>query len=734
MEVGSLLQPERLISAHNQYCRAYKKSPSKNDSRNGRGKRRPGSKSNGDKARRRHSRSVSKDRASRKELRSSLVDDEDDRGTRRRRRKVVDHHEDIQSGENARVHPSRNNNIHVDQKAVNSDSESENRDWSSTPTRESKELSKSTYSQSACHDEQLLNTLNKSKLLIGSGAIPDMSRGELKASQSTARTKLDVDAPYVGKTVDRRDSMGTAKLEIWRCQLTTEQRAWVGVCNILDDDEDQSVLSKDVLPPEILQAMSESVCSMQSSSIRLKSQALTDMSIGDDDISETSDDRDLKKLCGFVGSNNKMPSLMNSSFSSFQSEISEATAVSLLSQVSAKNLIVQEHVTDQALKGFLENIAQLLEKKRIESKAAIEVERPHNSDPIFEMFSWSVKKNIDQQKEQEEYTRNKHEQGKKSSLETPDEVDYGYEDHEPAPFPLEDHCQTYESGNRAISNSSSDEKPLQYSYEGDTSNPYGYGECQPSFVKATCCDGQDHLIVEKINAYHENPYLKGPPSASVVSTMNSSMPSLTSVKESEVSQGSKLMALKWTSFGDLDFEATSGVDHPFPFQLEPEGEEENVQKPVVKTKRSGKNSRKKKVKDAKKRKVKRAAQKATNARALDRLNGCGNEEVIYMTPKPQSTKTIYGTKELPKSILSRSNPAPSPEGFPCLRKEKNRKKRYKETKSPFQAIRNRIPSLTFFGKGRRGSPTSVMNMGRQEAHFFEDFEEYVEEEWGGLLD
>lgn len=57
---------------------------------------------------------------------------------------------------------------------------------------------------------------------------------------------------------------------------------------------------------------------------------------------------------------------------------------------------------------------------------------------------------------------------------------------------------------------------------------------------------------------------------------------------------------------------------------------------------------------------------------------------------------------------------------------------YKDNKSPFNSFVSRMPKI--FGKGRRNSPTSVSDPGRQESQFYPDMEEDEDEdeEWGLL--
>jgi hypothetical protein len=162
------------------------------------------------------------------------------------------------------------------------------------------------------------------------------------------------------------------------------------------------------------------------------------------------------------------------------------------------------------------------------------------------------------------------------------------------------------------------------------------------------------------------------------------------------------MSEKWASFGDLDVDygRVAPTDQKVPFGDMPQTTERRSTK--TKTKKAPKPALKKK-------KLKRKIRLV---------------EVIKEINAPEALLDYYKAPELAVP----ENPAI------VSKKDRYGVTTMRNFKSPVASLRNRLPKLGLFGKGRRNSPTSITD-GCQESQFYPEMDDggREEEEFGGLL-
>jgi len=501
--------------------------------------------------------------------------------------------------------------------------------------------------------------------------------GSLFAASIHSKSGFDVDAPRTPMV--RRlppDDATLASNDNDNEGLTEEQRAWAGIESVLDDNE--TIDTREVLPEEVIQAMSYSYSSMQSASLRMGSprrqrKALSKLQDSqqqpleekeEDDVSLDSHDRALRKMCGgHQNDDNDIPALLNSSFSSLQSE---QTAKSILSFVSAKNLIVQDNFEDGPLKDFLGNMTKALERK----KQVGPVVQGEDDNNIFNIFSWSQKENVDQKK-------------KKDFLMPENRV-------LSAEHSLHQQATSFNQDLLMMS-------PQQQQQAAE--------HLQGSFSQDLLMSPQAAFFPNGGGGFNPNDEL------------NNSLPSLTSIRESDIANSQHVMAQKWASFGDLEFDPAQQQQQHQPIVDEPETTPKKRKKKKLKKKKpTAEHSTKKK-----KKKKKTDAAKSPE-QTFDSYFPAFPEtqDNILASPAGRSAPPTPRASNRSKSYLS--SPTKS-----------TRSLRFRDHKNPLSALRSRIPKISLFGKGRQQpSPTGVIDTGAREAQFFPGIDE-EEGDWGGLL-
>jgi hypothetical protein len=460
---------------------------------------------------------------------------------------------------------------------------------------------------------------------------------------------FDVDAPR-DPVRQRPDCASVAESTVVD-SLAEEDRAWAGIEAVLDDIE--SVATHDVLSEALIRSSSSSI---PATSFLGKERPEDD----NDDNYDDSHDAFMEGLSAEKSSHgDEMPSL--ASYSSLLSAVS--IAQSILSCISKRNLILQEDLTDNPMKEFIGSITNTLERKQ---QAGPAPSSPDGDNGIFNMFSWSSKKNVDEIKGET--------QGMKESF-------------------IERHPE------HEILMSPQPRRAFLPS--------------PPVYVHEDACD-------------KSLPSLSDMPSLS-----ENSMPSLSSVRESEVSGSTHVrdkwasyadlnvdygrilpskaldpndsadMSEKWASFGDLDIDygRIPPMDQKVQFGDMPQTAERTSTK--TKTKKAPKPVLKKKFKKK-----------------------IGPIEVIKEINHPEALLDYYKAPALAVPETPASGSKKDKYGVALMR----------NFKSPVASLRNRMPKLGLFGKGRRNSPTSVTD-GRQESQFYPEMDDDGEEgeEFGGLL-
>ena len=320
-------------------------------------------------------------------------------------------------------------------------------------------------------------------------------------------------------------------------------------------------------------------------------------------------------------------------------------------------------------------------------------------------------------------------------LETP--IDYGYEDHRPDGDHEPNETIGYDPG-PSHSAGWNQYGGIASGYNANTSNlqPYvgvnksiAYGSATKNHTlhdPYASFNGKSYDAQEYETELHDDELLQRTP-VTVGSSMNNSMPSLLSVRGSEITDDSRTAAMKWTSFGDLNYDGQQ--DDLSPPLCETEDQALEGPKPTNKGRKVIR-----KVKKKKKKKKKKVGNIETTKRGSEEDKITAEQEPEdFAGFFPGSTEEDSKKKkpQKPRGLVMAITRTFSKDGISTPKADKQQ--RYKEAASPFKVIRSKIPSITLFGKNRRGSPTSVVDTGRQEAHFFDDFVEQDDEEWGGLL-
>jgi hypothetical protein len=489
-------------------------------------------------------------------------------------------------------------------------------------------------------------------------------------SFEVGENSFDVDAPR-DSVRQRQDCASVAESTL--VGLTEEERAWAGIEAVLDDIE--SVATHDVLPEAVIRSRSSSSSSKPATSFLGKGMSEDDD--GDNDID--SHDAFMEGLNAEQSPDgDDMPLL--ASYSSLLSTVS--IAQSIISCLSKRDLISQEDLVDNPVEEFIGSMTDTLEKKQ---QAGPAPSSSDGGDAIFSMFSWSSKKNVD---EIEGET-----QGSKECF-TERHPEHGI-------------LTSPQKRKKVLSS------PLVVVHEGVCNK-----KSMPSL--------SDHSIPSR--SEYSMPSLS---EYSTPSLSEYSMPSLSSVRESEVSGSAHVrgksasftdlnfdygrislseamdpnsadMSEKWASFGDLDVDygRVAPTDQKVQFGDTPQTAEMRSTK--TKTKKAPKPM-------LKKRKLKKKIRPI---------------EEIKEIKTPEALLDYYKAPELavPEKTASIS------------KKDKYGVAMMRNFKSPVASLRNRMPKLALFGKGRRNSPTSITD-GCQESQFYPEMDDVGEEgeEFGGLL-
>ncbi|GKY94362.1 hypothetical protein MPSEU_000402100 [Mayamaea pseudoterrestris] len=131
----------------------------------------------------------------------------------------------------------------------------------------------------------------------------------------------DVDRPRQ-RSLKKQSAHDDVSVQSNQLLLTKEQRAWKGIDDILNDDEDHdSIATRDVLPPTVAKAMQQ--------------------------------EKEQRAI-----NNGALPPLMNSSFSSIQTEMTNLTLNTAVT--SANNYVVQPPAANDPMQAFLGSIAENL--------------------------------------------------------------------------------------------------------------------------------------------------------------------------------------------------------------------------------------------------------------------------------------------------------------------------------------------------------------------------------------
>lgn len=638
-------------------------------------------------------------------------------------------------------------------------------------------------------------------------------------ARRTLKSKFDIDAPR--KPVPRTASSDAITIASRDDGLTPEQRAWKGIDDILDDNE--SIATYDVLPEEIVKALSISSSTLPNfakSPVRRggKKATFREEMQGDD-----------------------LPELMNSSFSSLMSDNTAGTKQSLLSYVSAKNFVVQGEDAGDPMKQFLGNLAGAVLPTPGSAKK-------DTASSMREMFDWSghkeeqrprpvVRKSSSIQEEDEDdesddasadarrmisqYTAGKESSdlpqllnSSFSSLQSDatgpslasvlsSAKNYVIQDtssENPMAAFLGSITQSLEGGKAAafeqqLSQVMQSVKPrvpsadeLSYSFPPQTRAKKSAGVDEPSFVpkkksvtrksRAPVPTAEDLSVYEQqrpskeeeteeeSETFDEDDVPQGPPVDPMAAFMvgiakilqeksqaplthaydpqdeeyyededgyelddgnsdfrkeESSLPSLTSVRDSEVSSShhESQPRSEWAAFGELpgDFAGEGQPSEPMRRKVR------KVKKKIVKKRPKTPSPTKKK-----------AVPKPTSVEDIPKPDDAFNDyfntsvrddEVISMSPLSSRNKVSA------ENFLNYDMPTPKASNKETVGGAA-RKKKYKET--GLKSLKDKMSKISLFSKGRRGSPASVVDSGRGEAQFFpSDQDEEEEEGWGSLL-
>lgn len=547
----------------------------------------------------------------------------------------------------------------------------------------------------------MTQTLRSLRDTIGLDDLPSSSH------RSTFQTLFDVDIP-THRAHRRRPSIGT--VESQRAHMTGEERAWAGINDILDGDDGESVMTKEVLPKEIIEAMNRSFGSILSVKVRSldkdakslswskitpqverKDQAQYQKQIQYDEQSnnsEESHDNNMKQLCGYLSpSSAQMPGLMDMSFSSMQSETS---AVSLLSYVTSKNLIKQEAVTDTALKGFLGNITKVLERKQQVSQLD-PGSTLTNPDPIFDMFVWSQKENVDQETKDIESKKKKRKKPKLKKVTMND-----------AQLETTMRCSEQEPNNgfRMLL-----KRAPSMATEGSGEYPYDE-RLAMSFTQSQI---EVQAEANFIEASMNSDFFGGQntaPSKNVMNTFSDSMPSILPNQEPASNPKSEATVTFSHSLNDIEYGTGDGMgivsEKPSPI-----GDKNRKTKVKIK---------KKTIKKKKKKKTKSPTTEAVPERAED-FTGFfrkASPDDGNMNSKRQPARPRSLVKTLSRTFIKQE-------------KANTEKKKSPDRPRGLKGIKSRMTGISLFNKQKEQN-----SFCRQEAHFFDDFLEKDEDD-GALL-
>lgn len=590
-----------------------------------------------------------------------------------------------------------------------------------------------------------------------------------EAISAKLKSKFDVDAPR--KPLKRCTSNDVTIESLSHLGLTPEQRAWAGIEALLEDNE--SIATKDVLPEEIVRAMSMSFSTMKSTSFRSsvskESNALNS--------SRKSLEEDRKPPRGSRRPraqplkpkiDEDIPELMNSSFSSIQTDISGAQ--SLFSYVSAKNYVVQnEDAAPATMRQFLDCMANQLsvvpaDREKAAKETAtqamnhvVELLRQEQAQQEVDELELSGEEeggaeedDVDEEDEEDsidrarmmimQYTRNSapwdmpdlmnasfsslqsDTSGIQSVISTA--KNYVVQDSDcasPLKAFLRDVTRALERKAHA-STAPSDEERMKRMYERD----------QVADQRRASLSHQDQAF---------RSFLAGPP-VFQFNEEETSMPSLASLRESDVSCSHHNRSEQecspqpphetdWRSWVDKAFREASQASGMM-YNPEDISLEDPPKMPKTKPQKKLKKKVKKKTKLPKQEEFPFGFPAFADAPFPEQPSSTplsDSEEVITMLPL-RSRKTAS-----PSVDATSFDPLGLPDAMPTPKSsnKNSRRKKYKDVKSPLQNLKSTMSKLVSFGKGRRGSPASVLDLGRGEEKFFPTIDEDDEEDWGGLL-
>ena len=538
-------------------------------------------------------------------------------------------------------------------------------------------------------------------------------------------TSFDVDAPRVRSLPNATEDHSLVD----HSNLNEEQRAWAGIEQILTDNE--SIATHEVLPTEVIQALSKV---LEGSSGHAAMQQLSNQLSGALDFNDGEDDaRDaaLKSVCGLTkGATDAIPELLNASFSSLMTE-NTATG-SIVSLLEAKNVIVQGELQEDALKSFIGGIvAAIAFSKSTSDKVPQTSAHVASSRDVLPPFAPHASSG-DEVTEADDI----------NTLDGPSHADESYDHVAAADDEIHD--------------------DVSFTLEEEATP-----DARQSYF--------DGLFGEK----------NAPVSAKeICERMNSSLPSLATFQTNDLpstQQGSSRQASTqqsttmnhWTSFGDLGFDE-QGVFASFAPIGENKGNE-NVDvgaevrpEQAPKAERRSRNKRsilsrhgskasetfrsspqvKKSTKEKKRSPPKKKKQEADPV-AFATFFPAFNSSVIAAPVTPTADRKVF-------DAFSSTDPIQTPRRTPgrisqflSTPRMSNKKRHVKKIHGSEERERtwshkadkkekkkdNKNSILLFrkklFGKGRRGSPDSVMCSGRDEAQFFPKLD--GEDDWGGLL-
>ena len=291
----------------------------------------------------------------------------------------------VQNSDKAPASPSKTRPIH----SMNASSSESKRVASTAPTSPKRK---------ECVFQTSNASTSGSKISLTHHSSSNMS--SMPGILSSMRSDFDVDAPprdSVNKRHQPQDCHSVAESTVISTRyanLSKEEQAWAGIEGILDDDA--SIATRDVLPEAIINAMAFSFSNLPAPSYREKGKLKEEEQDDGDDDEEDSHNDFMKQLCGLKEGSGEgaMPNLMESSFSSIRSDMTDAQ--SILSYVSRKNTIVQDDDSeDEPMKEFIDTITGALERK-LEVGPLEEISKDSGGNGIFNIFSWSSKANVDE--------------------------------------------------------------------------------------------------------------------------------------------------------------------------------------------------------------------------------------------------------------------------------------------------------------------------------------------------